>query len=145
MLGKQSSNERLYLTRENGRRGTKLLKDIYKKTRLRVACYMACSENKWISTAWRRENTKEDNSIIEEAMKTMEDVEVEIQFEGGTIWIDGELIDGGWKLSMKRLKEKLKMGVKDQRVEECRTKEQQSKFYRGQEQECHVWLIMKRL
>ena len=78
-------------------------------------------------------------------MKTMEDVEVEIQFEGGTIWIDGELIDGGWKLSMKRLKEKLKMGVKDQRVEECRTKEQQSKFYRGQEQECHVWLIMKRL
>ena len=39
---------------------------------------MACSENKWISTAWRRENTKEENSILEEAMKTMVDVGVEI-------------------------------------------------------------------
>ena len=58
---------------------------------------MACSENKWISTAWRRENTKEENSIVEETMKTMENVVVEIQFEGGNISIDGKLIDGGWK------------------------------------------------
>ena len=85
MLGKQSSGERLYLRREDGGRGIKSLKDIYKETRLRVACYMACSENKWISAAWRRENTKEENSIVEEAMKTMEDVGVEIQFEGGNI------------------------------------------------------------
>ena len=46
MLGKQSSDERLYLRREDGGRGIKSLKDIYKKTRMRVACYMACSENK---------------------------------------------------------------------------------------------------
>ena len=36
MLGKQSSNERLYLRRDDGGRGTKSLKDIYDKTRLRV-------------------------------------------------------------------------------------------------------------
>ena len=58
MLGKQSSDERLYLRlylrREDGGRGIKLLKDIYKETRPRVACYMACSENKWISASWRR-------------------------------------------------------------------------------------------
>ena len=30
-------------------------------------------------------------------MKTMENVVVEIQFEGGNISIDGKLIDGGWK------------------------------------------------
>ena len=54
---------------------------------------MACSEHKWIKAAWRRENTKKENSIIEEAMKVVEEVEVEIQFEKGNIWIDGELIE----------------------------------------------------
>ena len=113
MLGKKSTDEKLYLRREDGGRGIKLLKDIYKETRLRVACYMDCSEHKWISTAWRRENTKEDNSMVEEVMKTMEDVEVEIQFEEGNIRIDGELIDGGWKPVWKKLKEKLKKGGKN--------------------------------
>ena len=41
MLGKQSSNERLYLKREEGGRGIKSLKDIYKETRLGVICYTA--------------------------------------------------------------------------------------------------------
>ena len=81
MLGKQSSNDRLYLIREDGGKGIKSLRDIYKETRLRVACYLTCLENKWIKAAWRRENIKEENSIAEEAMKTMGDVEVEIQFE----------------------------------------------------------------
>ena len=81
MLGKQSSNDRLYLIREDGGKGIKSLRDIYKETRLRVACYLTCLENKWIKAAWRRENIKEENSIVEEAMKTMGDVEGEIQFE----------------------------------------------------------------
>ena len=140
MLGKQSSDERLYHRREDGGRGIKPLKDIYKETRLSVACYIACSENKWISAAWRRENTKEENSRVKEAMKTMDNVGVEIQFEDSNIRIDGELIDGGWKPACKRLKEKLKKGVKNQRIGEYETKEQQSKLYREQEQECHVWL-----
>ena len=48
MLGKQESDERLYLKREKGRRGLKSLRDTYKETRLRVACYMAKSTNRWI-------------------------------------------------------------------------------------------------
>ena len=127
MLGKQSSNERLYLRREDYGREIKLLKDIYKETRLKVAYYMACSENKWISAAWRRENTKEDNSIVEEAMKTMEDVGVEIQIAEGNIQVDEELIDGGWKPAWKRLKKTLRKGVKNQMIEEYGKKEQQSK------------------
>ena len=98
---KRSSNERLYLRRKDGGRGKKSLRDIYKETRLRVACHMVCSENKWISAAWRRENTKEENSIVEEAMKPMEDVGVEIQFEEENIGIYGELIYGGWKPAWK--------------------------------------------
>ena len=67
-------------------------------------------------------------------MKTMEDIGVEIQLEEGNIRIDGELIDGGWKPAWKRLKENLKKGVKNRRIERYRTKEQQSKLYREQEQ-----------
>ena len=45
MLGRQASNERLYLKREAGGRGLKSMKDVYKETRLRVACYMLKSLN----------------------------------------------------------------------------------------------------
>ena len=72
---------------------------------------MTCLENKWIKAAWRRENTKEENSIAEEVMKTMEDAEVEIEFEEANIRIDGELIEEGWKPVWKKLKEKLKKGM----------------------------------
>ena len=54
ILGKQSSNERLYLIREDGGRGMKSLRDIYKETRLRVTFYMTWIQNKWIKAAWRR-------------------------------------------------------------------------------------------
>ena len=39
MLGRQSSDKRLYLKREEGGRGLKSLRDVYKETKLRVACH----------------------------------------------------------------------------------------------------------
>ena len=45
MLGRQASDERLYLKREKGGSALKSLRDVYKETRLRVACYMAKSNN----------------------------------------------------------------------------------------------------
>ena len=69
-------------------------------------------------------------------MKAMEDVGAEIQFEEGNIRIGGELINGGWKPAWKRLKKKLKKGVKNQRIEQYRTKEQQSKLYREENVTC---------
>ena len=72
--------------REDGRRGMKSLRNIYKETRVRVTCYMVCLQNKWIKAAWRREDTKEQNSIVEEFE--------EIQFEEGNIRIDAVLIEG---------------------------------------------------
>ena len=114
MLGKQASDER----REDGERGIKSLRDTYRETRVRVACYMACSENRWISAAWRREKYKEENSIVEEAMKTIENIGIGIQFEESGIQIDGKQIDGGWKPAWGRMKEKLKGGRKNKRIEE---------------------------
>ena len=141
MFGRQSSDERLYLKREDGGRGLKSMRDTYEETRLRVACYMACSDNKWISATWRREILKEENSISDEAIKTMDDVGVTIQFEEKNIRINEDIINGGWKPAWKRLKEKLKAGHKNKRIEEYGQKEQQSRVYKAQESECHVWLF----
>ena len=46
MHGRQSSNERLYLKRENGGRGLKSLHDVYQDTKVRIACYMTSSDSK---------------------------------------------------------------------------------------------------
>ena len=45
MLGRQGSDERLYFKREDGGRGLKSMRDVYKETRLIVTCYMAKSTN----------------------------------------------------------------------------------------------------
>ena len=71
--------------------------DVYQETRLRAACCMVCPTNSWIRAAWRREMMKEENAIVTEAVKIMEDVGVRIQFEEGNISIDREVIEGGWK------------------------------------------------
>ena len=51
MLGRQASDERLYLKRSAGGRGLKSLREVYEKSRFRVACYMSMSDNKWIKAA----------------------------------------------------------------------------------------------
>ena len=48
MLGKQASDEQLYLKRDQGGRGLKSMRDVYAETRTSVACYMCKSNNKWI-------------------------------------------------------------------------------------------------
>ena len=50
---------------------------------------------------------EEENSIVEEAMKTRENIGIGIQFEEGGIWIDRGQINGGWKPAWRRMKEKL--------------------------------------
>ena len=54
----------MYLRRKDDGRGIKSLKDIYKETKVRVACYVGFLENKWVSAARRRENTKQENSTV---------------------------------------------------------------------------------
>ena len=80
MLGRQSSDERLYMKRNAGGRGLKSLRDVYTQTRLRVACYMATSSNRWIKAAWERELFKESGSIKDDAVTIMQLVEKKIEF-----------------------------------------------------------------
>ena len=51
MLGKQASDKRLYLNRGDGGRGIQSMRDVYQETRVRFACYMAFSTNKWTRAA----------------------------------------------------------------------------------------------
>ena len=44
------------------------------------------------------------------------------------------------KTSMEETEGEAKKGMKKQRIDEYGRKKQQSKLYRKQEQECHVWL-----
>ena len=44
------------------------------------------------------------------------------------------------KTSMEETEGEAKKGMKKQRIDEYGRKKQQSKLYRTQEQECHVWL-----
>ena len=55
MLGREASDERLYMKRKNGERGLKSLREVYEQTRLRVGYYMFVSNNRWIKEAWKQE------------------------------------------------------------------------------------------
>ena len=45
--GRQASDERLYIRREEGGRELMSFKDVYARTKARVACCMAASTDKW--------------------------------------------------------------------------------------------------
>ena len=51
MLGRQSSDEKLYLKRDVSGRGLKSLRNVFVETRLRVACYMVKTSSTWIKAA----------------------------------------------------------------------------------------------
>ena len=60
--GREASDERLYMRREEGERGLMSFKDVYACTKERVVCYMAASTDKWIKAAWASECSKEHTS-----------------------------------------------------------------------------------
>ena len=117
MLGRQSSDERLYIKRRAGGRGLKSLREVYEETRLRVACYMVTSENLWIKAAWRSETMKECNPIKDEAIGTLKAVGKTLDFEGESVIIEGEKINGDWKQIWTKVKTCLKKGVEERRRE----------------------------
>ena len=115
---------------------------MYKKTRLRVVCYMAKLTNRWIEAAWRRKTIKEENAIVVESVKTMEEIGVRLRFEGKSIRLGDEVIDEEreWKPTWRKLKTCLEKAMESRRIENYKTKEQQSQFYQEQDDECHLWL-----
>ena len=54
---------------------------------------MVRSTSQWIEVAWRRETIKEENTIIVESVKMMEEVGVRLRFEGKSIRLGDKVID----------------------------------------------------
>ena len=71
-------------------------------------CYMVTSENIWIKAAWGSETMKESNSIKGEAIGTMKAVGKTLDFEGESVILEGEKINGDWKQIWTKVKTSLK-------------------------------------
>ena len=97
MHGRQASDERLYMRRENGERCLKNMKDLNEETKVRVACYMTHSESAWIKTAWRREFQKEGKSIKSEAEDALTEVRENVEFCLDYVKIQGIAQAGDWR------------------------------------------------
>ena len=106
------------MKRANGGRGLKSLQDVYKETKVRVACYMATSHNPWIRKAWLNEVKKEYTSIKRTAEEVMQEIGERIEFDEGEVKLNGRRIEGNWKEAWKGLKVKLKKSRQVKRLEE---------------------------
>ena len=93
------------------------MRDVYKETRLRMACYMSKSENRWIQVPWKRETLKVENAAVTEALTTMEEESVRLKFDDNAIHLDGEQIKQKWKPTWERVKTRLQKGTTQMRVE----------------------------
>ena len=104
------------------------MRDVYKETQLRVACYMSKSKNRWIQVAWRRETLKVENAAVTEALTTMEVESVRLKFNDNAIHMDGEQIKQKWKPTWEKVKTTLQKGTTQMRIET--SKDQQSRSFR---------------
>ena len=73
---------------------------------------------------------KEENTIIVESVRTLEEIGVRMGFEGNSAQLD----ENDWKQTWKKVKSKLQEGVKRKRVEAYEIKEQQGRLFREQEE-----------
>ena len=75
----------------------------------------------------------------------MEQVGVRLCFEGKSIRLGDEVIDEEreWKPMWRKVKTCLQKAMESRRIENYKTKEQQSQFYQEQEDECYCWFSQK--
>ena len=80
------------------------MRNVYRETKLRIACYMEKSESPWIQVAWDREKEKEYISIWRQAQKAMLGLGRRIEFDGRNIILEGERLEGTWKETWGKVK-----------------------------------------
>ena len=77
-----------------------------------------------------------------ELVKTMEEVGARLRSEKKLKKLGHEVIDEEreWKPTWQKVKTCLQKAMESRRIENYKTKEQQSQFYQEQEDDCHLWL-----
>ena len=112
------------------------------ETKIRVACYMAVSERRWIKAAWEHEKLKDYNSLKITAEEMANEVGHTLKFKDEGIELDGELQCGHWRKSWEKIKDLLKIGNESSLIEKYKQKSFQSETFSKQDVECHMWLGM---
>ena len=140
MLGRQSSDERIYLSRKDGGRGLRCCADMYYETKIRVACYMKLSQSPWMKEVWRREEEKEFWSVKKEAENALKQVGQELVLSERQVKLNEEVLDGDWKEVYDKVKKCFKTETRKKRIETYNGKEMQSEVWRGQDAVCHTWM-----
>ena len=125
---RQASDERLHMRREEGRRGLMSFKDVYARTKARVARYMAASTDKWIKAAWANECSNGHTSTKKIAEEVMAEVKVDVEFGMGNISIGN---DYNWKIAWKILRTKLQQRLQRNKMESLSQKNMQSEIHRN--------------
>ena len=128
--GRQARHEQLYMRREEGERGLMSFKGVYVRTKVRVACYITTSTDKWIKVAWANECSKEHTSTKKIAEEVMAEVKVDGEFGMCNISIRSEAVDH-WKTAWKILQTKLQQGLQRKKMERLRQKNMQGEIPRN--------------
>ena len=102
-------------------------KDAYTRTKVRVACYMAVSTDKWIKAAWASECSKEHASTKKIAEEVVVEIKVDVEFEMGNISIGNKTVDN-WKIAWKIRRMKLQQGLQRDKMERLSQKNVQSEI-----------------
>ena len=140
MLGRQSSDERLYMKRQNDGRGSKSLKDVYRDTKVRVTCYMANASSPWIKK-WENEMNKEGTTLKSEAEKYLRGVGMtDIKMTRDGVERNSMRMEGTWKKQWTELKSRLKEQKEESRRDRFKAKKMQSEYFFKVDKESHQWL-----
>ena len=140
MHGRQASDERLYLRREDGGRGLKSMKDVYEETKIRVACYMAYQESPWIQAAWDCEVRKDGKSMTRDVNNIIKEYCANMELKRDGIYEDGSKIFGTWRDIWTKVKGMVREGRRQRRKESYLEKRMQSEYYKYLDEDCHQWL-----
>ena len=136
MLGRQGSDERLYMQREGGR-GLKSCKDIYIETKSRVALYLHRNGKTHLQVVKWRETKKEYNSLFKEVETKLGELGIQIAFKDDKIEINGEEAVGHWKTLWRSLKEELQFKLSEERAATYSAKLLQSHVWKNQNTSAH--------
>ena len=101
---------------------------------------MAKPISRWIEVARRRETVKEENAVVLESVKTIEEVGVRLSFEWKSIRLGDEVIDEEreWKPTWRKVKTCLQKAMESSEAKP--TRQRNSKSIQEHQGECHLWL-----
>ena len=116
------------------------MRDMYKETKTRIACYLTLSDNRWMNEVWKYEQSKEHWSIKKEVEEAWESVGEQLELGNQEILLNGQRVVGSWKEVKNKLKKTWCDKITNKRKENLMAKNMQGKGYANLDGNCHHWL-----